>query len=119
MVKNTHTTGQNLSRNARKRTLLGNIRKWIKSMKKPTYLKGLVFLIELHGITCVTISYVLAWQDKVSTNESLSATIVTEIVAPLITYAISKTVENIFEHNHLRFSEPIEEGDFNNGLDNQ
>lgn len=111
MVKLTQTTGQELNKNRRKRSLLVNIRVWLKSMKKPTYLKGLVFLIELHGITCVTISYVLAWQDKVSTNETLSSTIVTEIVAPLITYAISKTVENIFEHNHLRFSEPIEEGE--------
>lgn len=61
----------------------------------------------MHGIACVTVSYILAWKDKVNVNESLSSTIVTEIIAPLITYAISKTVENIFEHNHLKFSEPI------------
>lgn len=90
-----------------KKTLWRNIRHWIRTQKKPTFLKVLVFLIEIHGIACVTVSYMLAWKDKANVNESLSSTIVTEIIAPLITYAISKTVENIFEHNHLKFSEPI------------
>lgn len=33
--------------------------------------------------------------------ENLSSTIVGEIVAPLITYGISKTIENIFEKNFV------------------
>ena len=38
----------------------------------------------------------------------MSSTIITEIVAPIIVYGFTKTVENIFQKNHLKFSEPIE-----------
>jgi hypothetical protein len=31
----------------------------------------------------------------------VSVSIITEIVAPLITYAVSKTIENIFEKNEF------------------
>ena len=40
--------------------------------------------------------------------ESVSSTIITEIVAPIVIYGATKTIENIFEKNKLRFSEPID-----------
>jgi Mn2+/Fe2+ NRAMP family transporter len=65
-------------------------------------------MVELHGITCVTLSYIMGWNDKLNVCENLSITIVGEIIAPIITYAISKTVENVFEKNKLSFSTPLQ-----------
>lgn len=78
-----------------------------KKKKKWNYLKGLVLLIEIHGMFCVTLSYLLAWQDKMNVVEGVSSTIVTEIIAPILIYGVSKTVENIFEKNKLSGSTPI------------
>ena len=86
----------------------GSKRKKKKRKKtKGLYFKALIFMVELHGITCVTLSYVMGFADKMNVCENLSITIVGEIVAPLITYAITKSVENVFEKNKLTFSTPI------------
>lgn len=53
-------------------------------------------------------SYALAWMEHTQVVEGVSSTIITEIVAPIVVYGFTKTVENIFEKNRLRFSEPIE-----------
>ncbi|MCM1387337.1 MAG: hypothetical protein NC231_08425 [Bacillus sp. (in: Bacteria)] len=52
-------------------------------------------------------SYVLAWREHSQIAEGVSSTIITEIVAPILVYGFTKTVENIFEKNRLAFSEPI------------
>lgn len=77
--------------------------RYLKNRKKPKgfFFKFLILLIEIHGLTCVSLSYYLAWSDKINVVESVSVSIITEIVAPLVTYAISKTVENIFEKNEF------------------
>ena len=70
--------------------------------------KTLCWVIEIHGIACVTASYVLAFLDKMNPLETLSATITTEIIAPIIVLGFTRMVENIFEHNQLSFSTPLD-----------
>lgn len=71
------------------------------------FFKCMVSLVVLHGMICVSMSYVLAWMEHTQVVESVSSTIITEIVAPIVVYGFTKTVENIFEKNRLKFSEPI------------
>lgn len=71
------------------------------------FFKLLVSLVILHGTICVSMSYALAWMEHTQVVEGVSSTIITEIVAPIIVYGFTKTVENIFEKNRLKFSEPI------------
>ena len=85
-----------------------NRKKKSKKKIRSLYFKTLIFVVELHGITCVTLSYIMGWNDKLNVCENLSITIVGEIIAPIITYAISKTVENVFEKNKLSFSTPLQ-----------
>ena len=39
--------------------------------------------------------------------ETVSSTMVSEIIAPIVTYGITKTVENVFEKNYFSFSSPV------------
>lgn len=71
------------------------------------FFKVLVSAVILHGMICVSMSYALAWQEHSQVVEGVSSTIITEIVAPVIIYGFTKTVENIFQKNKLSFSEPI------------
>lgn len=71
------------------------------------FFKCLVSLVVLHGMVCVSMSYILAWMEHSQVVESVSSTIITEIVAPIVVYGATKTIENIFEKNRLKFSEPI------------
>ena len=50
----------------------------------------------------------MAWWGHTQDVETVSSTIITEIVAPVIVYGFTKTVENIFQKNKLKFSSPIE-----------
>lgn len=70
--------------------------------------KTLCWVIEIHGILCITTSYVLAFLDKMNPLETLSATITTEIVAPIVVLGFTRMIENIFEHNQLAFSTPLD-----------
>lgn len=83
-----------------------------KRKKRPNgrFFKLLVSLVVLHGMICVSMSYALAWMEHTQVVEGVSSTIITEIVAPIVVYGFTKTVENIFEKNRLKFSEPIEQG---------
>lgn len=78
-----------------------------KKTKALNFFKWLIVVVEAHGLFCVTMSYILAWMDKVNVVETVSSTIVTEIVAPIITYGITRVIENIFEKNKLSFSTPL------------
>lgn len=71
------------------------------------FFKWLVSAVVLHGMICVSMSYALAWKEHTQVVETVSATIITEIVAPIVVYGFTKTVENIFQKNRLSFSEPI------------
>jgi len=71
------------------------------------FFKWLVSLVVGHGMICVSMSYVLAWMEHTQVVESVSSTIITEIVAPIVVYGATKTIENVFEKNKLKFSEPI------------
>ena len=73
------------------------------------FFKALVGLVAGHGMVCVSMSYALAWMEHTQVVEGVSSTIITEIVAPIIVYGFTKTVENIFQKNRLKFSEPIAE----------
>lgn len=75
--------------------------------KKLTFCKAITLLVIIHGITMVTMSYVLAWYGR-ETVENVSMTMITEIVAPLCVYLASNTIANIFEKNKLKFSTPLE-----------
>ena len=72
------------------------------------FFKWMVSLVVLHGMACVSMSYILAWMEHTQVVESVSSTIITEIVAPIVVYGATKTIENIFEKNRLKFSEPID-----------
>lgn len=71
------------------------------------FFKWLVVLIVAHGMGCVSMSYALAWMEHTQVVEGVSSTIITEIVAPIVVYGATKTIENIFEKNKLKFSEPL------------
>ena len=69
--------------------------------------KLLTSVIVLHGIICISLSYVLSFLGRDPVVD-VSTTLITEIVAPTITFLISHAIENIFQYNKLSFSEPIE-----------
>lgn len=64
-----------------------------------TFMKVITFIIIMHGLTMVTLSYILAFMDKIQIAEGLSQTVVTEIIAPFTVYGITKTVENVSKYN--------------------
>lgn len=64
-----------------------------------SFMKILVFLIVAHGLCCVTASYIFAWHGIMEPLQSLSETIAREIVAPVITYGVTKMVENVSKYN--------------------
>lgn len=82
-----------------------------KSLRKAKrggfFFKVLTAEVVLFGQGCVAMSYALAWRDHLNVVETLSVAIVSQIIAPVITYAVSKTVENIFEKNKTAFSTPL------------
>lgn len=80
-----------------------------KRIKKPqldTQAKLLTLIIVGHGLICITLSYVLAFMclDPVV---NVSVTLITEIVAPTMTFMITHMIENVFKYNKLSFSEPL------------
>ena len=64
-----------------------------------TFMKVMTFVIVMHGLTMITLSYILAFQDKMTIAESLSQTVVQEIVGPFVVYGVTKTIENISKYN--------------------
>lgn len=71
------------------------------------FFKALIALVVGHGMVCVSMSYALAWMEHTQVVEGVSSTIITEIVAPIVVYGFTKTIENIFQKNELKFSRPI------------
>ena len=69
--------------------------------------KALIAVVVAHGMSCVTMSYILAFTYHTDVVETVSSTIVSEIIAPVCAGLLSKVIENIFEKNELIFSKPI------------
>lgn len=61
--------------------------------------KRLVWLLTINGILWIWSSYILAWMGKEQIAESLSSTVCTVILGELMTYLLTKTVENVFRYN--------------------
>ena len=83
-------------------------RKKERKRKAGLFFKLIVSAVVIHGMICVTMSYILAWMERTQVVEGVSSTIITEIIAPVIVYGFTKTVENIFSKNRLSFSEPLD-----------
>lgn len=64
-----------------------------------TFMKVMTFIVVMHGLTMITLSYILAFQDKMVIAESLSQTVVQEIIGPFVVYGITKTIENVSKYN--------------------
>ena len=64
-----------------------------------SFMKILTSIVVAHGLIMVTLSYILAFMDKIQIAESLSQTVVTEIIAPVTIYGITKTIENVSKYN--------------------
>lgn len=64
-----------------------------------SFMKFIVLVVVLHGLGCVTMSYILAFKDH-TTVEALSQTVITEIIAPIVAYTIKSTIENISKYNN-------------------
>lgn len=77
-----------------------------KKVTLDTYAKIITTVVISHGLTCITMSYILAWfgMDPVV---DVSSTLVSEIVAPIVIYLFTNMVMNIFEKNKLSFSVPL------------
>lgn len=112
-----------MDRNCRERRGCYYYRAYLKTIRRKRtgglFFKWLVSVVILHGMVCVSMSYVLAWKEHTQVVEGVSSTIITEIVAPIVVYGFTKTVENIFQKNRLKFSEPIESADRNRSINDQ
>lgn len=70
------------------------MKKWFESTTKV-----LVWWFAIHSTAWVYLTYILAWSGGEQIAESLSRVIVTEIIAVLLLYIVSKTVENVYKYN--------------------
>ena len=75
--------------------------------KIDTFPKLVLIIVELHGMACVTASYILAFLNHMTVVENLSVTIVGQIVSPLIAYILGNVVSNALEKNQWTFSTPL------------
>lgn len=78
-----------------------------------SFMKILVLIVVAHGLICISLSYVLAFLGFQEVVESLSSTMVTEVIAPVTIYGITKTIENVSKYNDWvdRFIGNVEETD--------
>lgn len=77
-----------------------------KKVKVNTFSKVIVVAVMLHGFILSTMSYVLSYLGRDTVYE-VSTVLVTEILAPVVTYLATNTIANIFEKNKLSFSVPL------------
>lgn len=73
----------------------------LNKIKNAKCIKILTWVVVIHGLLCVTCSYIMAWAGISDTLETLSGTLVSEVIAPITIYGITKTIENIFEKNDI------------------
>ena len=70
------------------------------------FTKIIVSITIIYSMILTTVSYIWAYLDKDPLID-LSSTIVSTLVAPVITYLITNMVQTIFEYNKLAFSTPL------------
>lgn len=76
--------------------------KWLKdwwAARRPTTTKGVVWFILINSEIQIWGSYYLAWKGKTEVVETLSKTIVAEIIGVVLTYAVKSLAENLSKHN--------------------
>ncbi|MBQ4232659.1 MAG: hypothetical protein II699_05210 [Lachnospiraceae bacterium] len=56
----------------------------------------------------ITWSYILATLGMQDIAEDLSKTIVVQIIAPVVVYGVTKTIENVFKYNDIGNFKPEE-----------
>lgn len=84
----------------------------MRSRKKPQskfrFTKLLTMLIVCHGMLMITASYILSYLNREPVSD-VSTVLVTQVMAPTLTYLITNCIGNIFEKNELTFSKPIKQ----------
>ena len=83
------------------------MKKQKKKVALNTFPKVITVLVVAHGMILTTLSYILAFFGM-QTVSDVSMTIVSEIIAPIITYLATNMIMNIFEKNNLSFSTPLQ-----------
>ena len=71
------------------------------------FTKIIVILTMLYSMGLTTVSYIWSYLGK-DPLVNLSSTIISTLVAPVMTYLITNCIQCIFEKNQLVFSTPIE-----------
>lgn len=77
------------------------IKSWWQDLKKKKeleYHKRLLNFIIINSIGMMWMSYILAWFGREDIAESLSNTVASSIVAVVIPYLITKTIENVSKY---------------------
>lgn len=64
-----------------------------------SFMKVLVIIIVGHGLLGVTASYVLAFCGYENALETLSETLIHEVMGPVVTYGFTKMIENVSKYN--------------------
>lgn len=77
--------------------------------KTVAMIKILTWVVVVHGLLCITTSYIMAWCGIADTLENLSSVLASEVVAPIVVYGLTKMIENIFEKNITTFSKPLDD----------
>ena len=75
--------------------------KRIYTKLRPVFWKVMLLAIEIFGMYHVHLSYELAKQGYAEIASDLSSQILIYITAPFVTALVSKTIENVFEHNDI------------------
>lgn len=70
------------------------MKKWFESTTKV-----LIWWYAFHSTVWVYLTYLLAFFAREDIAEGLAKIVVTEIIASLLLYIVSKTVENVFKYN--------------------
>lgn len=81
-----------------------------KKDKKPlinTFAKLVVFICLIFGMVLTTVSYIFAYIG-IEPLVDLSTVIITTIVSPVLTFLIENAFCDVFQHNKLAFSTPLE-----------
>lgn len=81
-----------------------------KKEKKPlinTFAKLVVFICLIFGMVLTTVSYIFAYIG-IEPLVDLSTVIITTIVSPVLTFLIENAFCDVFQHNKLAFSTPLE-----------
>jgi len=68
-------------------------------MKKLNFSKLIVGWLLLNGTIWIYLSYILAYLGRIEIAETLSKTVVVEILGVIIIYSLKATIENVSKNN--------------------